>query len=78
MCVVWAYLGPDAELPELPALEWNLVPAAQRYMTKRVQYSNYVQALEGGIDPSHVGFLHGTLARDPGNIFMQDRHPRYG
>jgi phthalate 4,5-dioxygenase len=75
--VVWAYMGTRTELPELPALEWNLVPEPQRYMTKRVQYCNYVQAMEGGIDPSHVPFLHGTLQHDPGNIFQLDRSPRF-
>src|SRR5438552_4417954 len=41
--VVWAYLGPrpPAEIPDLPALEWNLVPAPQRYVTKRVQECNW-------------------------------------
>jgi hypothetical protein len=46
-----------------------------------VQYNNFVQALEGGIDPSHVPFLHGTLDRDAekaaGNIFAFDRQPRF-
>src|SRR5438067_13547564 len=36
--VVWAHLGPSGSvLPELPDLEWNLVPGAQHYITKRVQ-----------------------------------------
>ena len=64
--VVWAYLGPEASPPPLPQLEWNLVPADQRYVTKRVQFNNWFQALEGGIDSSHVSFLHsGELNRDP-------------
>ncbi len=75
--VVWTYMGSRAGGPDLPALEWNLVPAERRHITKRVQYCNYVQALEGGIDPSHVPFLHGTLDPDPGNIVMQDRNPRF-
>jgi phthalate 4,5-dioxygenase len=75
--VVWTYMGSSPELPELPELEWNLVPAEQRYITKRVQYCNFVQALEGGIDPSHVPFLHGTLERDPANVFAQDLNPRF-
>ncbi|MDE3075125.1 MAG: Rieske 2Fe-2S domain-containing protein, partial [Chloroflexota bacterium] len=47
--VVWAYLGP-AQPPDLPAIEWNGVPATQRYVTKRVQECNWAQAVEGGID----------------------------
>jgi phthalate 4,5-dioxygenase oxygenase subunit len=42
------------------------VPAAQRYLSKRWQESNYLQAMEGGIDSSHVSFLHsGDISRDP-------------
>ena len=72
--VVWAYLGPRAEAPELPSLEWNLVPAPQRYVTKRVQECNWVQAVEGGIDPSHSGFLHAPLHTDVSTIGPRDRY----
>src|SRR5436189_6412364 len=33
--VVWTYMGPDHP-PELPELEWNLVPPEQCYVSKRV------------------------------------------
>ncbi|MBV9897520.1 MAG: Rieske 2Fe-2S domain-containing protein [Chloroflexi bacterium] len=73
--VVWAYLGPSATpLPELPEVEWNLVPAAQRYVTKRVQACNWVQAVEGGIDPSHSGFLHAPLHVDLSTLSPRDRY----
>jgi phthalate 4,5-dioxygenase oxygenase subunit len=72
--VVWAYLGSAATLPELPQLEWNLVPAAQRYLTKRVQDCNWAQAVEGGIDPSHSGFLHAPLHVDPATVTPRDRY----
>jgi hypothetical protein len=45
----------------LPDLEWTLVPAAQRLVSKFYQACNYLQALEGGLDPSHISFLHGVL-----------------
>jgi hypothetical protein len=42
------------------------VPANRRYASKRLQACNYLQALEGGIDSSHVSFLHsGALKSDP-------------
>lgn len=64
--VIWTYMGPEAEKPELPAFEWAVVPDNQRYLSKRWQQSNYLQAMEGGIDSSHVSFLHsGDLNRDP-------------
>ena len=66
-------MGARAVPPELPAIEWNLVPQAQRYVTKRVQYSNWVQAIEGGVDPSHSGFLHAPLQRDPNSSDPRER-----
>ena len=72
--VVWAYLGPTSDIPELPDLEWNLLPTAQRYVTKRVQECNWVQAVEGGIDPSHSGFLHAPLHVDPDSVTARDRY----
>ena len=64
--LVWTYLGPPALRPEPPGIEWAHVPPARRYVSKRLQESNYLQAMEGGIDSSHVSFLHGAaLKRDP-------------
>ena len=31
---------------------------AQRFVSKRLQYCNWLQAMEGGIDSSHVSWLH--------------------
>jgi nitrite reductase/ring-hydroxylating ferredoxin subunit len=56
--VIWAYLGPPDEQPALPELEWAMVPDQQRFVSKRLQFSNFAQAMEGGIDSSHVSFLH--------------------
>jgi hypothetical protein len=30
-------------------------------VSKFYQECNYLQALEGGLDPSHISFLHGVL-----------------
>ena len=88
--VVWTYMGPLAELPGLPELEWNLVPERQCYLTKRVQECNWVQAMEGEIDSSHASFLHTRLdpdeddqwAREQGGsrgmlYKMRDKHPHF-
>ncbi len=56
--VIWTYMGPKEFMPELPELEWNLVPDDHRYMTRKIQYNNYFQAIEGGLDSSHISFLH--------------------
>jgi len=64
--VIWTYMGPPAEKPPLPSFEWVHLPPSHRVTTKRWQESNYLQAIEGGIDSSHVSFLHrGDLATDP-------------
>jgi phthalate 4,5-dioxygenase oxygenase subunit len=56
--LVWAYLGPSDLAPELPDLEWGRVPENQRYVVKYNQECNFVQATEGDIDSSHIGYLH--------------------
>lgn len=58
--VIWTFMGDPATKPELPDLEWNLLPKAQTYITIKYQKSNWLQTLEGDIDSSHAGFLHGT------------------
>jgi nitrite reductase/ring-hydroxylating ferredoxin subunit len=50
--VIWAYMGPAAEQPPLPAFEWVQLSASQRFMSRRWQECNYLQAMEGGIDPA--------------------------
>ena len=66
--VVWTYMGPASPPPGLPDLEWALVPERQRFVTKFWQACNYLQGLEGGVDPAHISFLHGILdTRDEGS-----------
>lgn len=64
--VVWIYMGPPELQPPLPEFEFATVPAAQSFTSKRLQASNWLQAFEGGIDSSHVSWLHsGSLNSDP-------------
>jgi phthalate 4,5-dioxygenase len=64
--VLWTYMGPADQQPSLPEWEFAQVPAEQSFMSKRIQESNWLQAMEGGIDSSHVSFLHrGELNSDP-------------
>jgi len=64
--VLWTYMGPADEQPPLPEWEFATVPAKHRFVSKRFQECNYLQAMEGGIDSSHVSFLHsGNLESDP-------------
>jgi len=83
--VLWTYMGPPAHQPPLPEHEWAMVPAAHRYVSKRWQECNYLQAMEGGIDSSHVSFLHRhTMKVDPlfrgarGNEYnLKDLRPQF-
>jgi phthalate 4,5-dioxygenase len=64
--VLWTYMGEPDKQPPLPEYEFATVPANQSFTSKRFQECNWLQALEGGIDSSHVSFLHsGVLNTDP-------------
>jgi phenylpropionate dioxygenase-like ring-hydroxylating dioxygenase large terminal subunit len=64
--ILWTYLGDPESEPARPAFEFVHVPPEQTYTSKRWQESNWLQALEGGIDSSHVSWLHsGGLKSDP-------------
>jgi phenylpropionate dioxygenase-like ring-hydroxylating dioxygenase large terminal subunit len=64
--ILWTYLGDPESRPGLPEFEFAHVPEQQTYTSKRWQESNWLQALEGGIDSSHVSWLHsGGLKSDP-------------
>jgi phenylpropionate dioxygenase-like ring-hydroxylating dioxygenase large terminal subunit len=64
--ILWTYMGPADKQPPLPEWEFTTLPENQRYAAKRLSECNWLQALEGGIDSSHVSFLHrGDLSSDP-------------
>ena len=68
--VVWTYMGPPEHRPAtLPQFDWALVPENQRVVSKMRQVSNYLQGLEGGIDSSHVSFLHASRNPAAGRSF---------
>jgi phenylpropionate dioxygenase-like ring-hydroxylating dioxygenase large terminal subunit len=83
--VLWAYMGPPESKPPLPEYEFATVPREQTFISKRFQECNYLQAMEGGIDSSHVSFLHrGALNQDPlfkgakGNQYnLDDFQPKF-
>jgi phenylpropionate dioxygenase-like ring-hydroxylating dioxygenase large terminal subunit len=59
--MIWTYMGDPEQEPELPKLEWARVPESHRHVSKRLQETNYLQAIEGGIDSSHSNFLHASV-----------------
>jgi phthalate 4,5-dioxygenase len=56
--IVWAYMGPGEKKPAAPEVEWCTLPASHVFVSKRLQECNYLQAMEGGIDTSHVSYVH--------------------
>lgn len=56
--IVWTYMGPADKKPAPPELEWCTLPESHVFVSKRVQYSSYLQAMEGGIDTAHVSYVH--------------------
>ena len=61
--IVWAYLGPKDLPVEFPILEFNTLPAENIYLRKSLLECNYMQALEGQFDSSHIGFLHSFVSK---------------
>ena len=75
--LIWTYMGPDAPPPPLPELEWIDLPDEYKYLSLRVQECNWLQALEGEIDPSHGAILHGRVdggGSGPDRL-VTDTHP---
>ena len=64
--VVWAYMGPAEHQPAEPEVEWCTLPPSHVFVSKRWQRSNYLQAMEGGIDTAHVSYVHSMdVTTDP-------------
>lgn len=81
--IIWAYMGPPALQPPLPKFAWTQVPASHRHVSKVVQESNWLQALEGGIDTSHAPILHRRITSntnkpgiDPSTAWVRGKAPQ--
>ncbi len=82
--VIWVYMGQRSEPPELPQLEANMVTNMETRVQKVQRDCNWMQALEGDIDTSHLSFLHlGAVKPEdaaPGSFDyygVKDRSPKY-
>jgi len=58
--VIFAFLG-KGEPPLLPNYEALGAPETHRFVKKFYQECNYLQSIEGNIDPAHQSFLHKRL-----------------
>ena len=70
--LIWAYMGPAEKKPPFPEFEWCKLPRSHRYVTKFRLECNYLQAMEGDYDVSHVPFLHSSF------LPPQPRNPQGG
>jgi phthalate 4,5-dioxygenase oxygenase subunit len=77
--VIWTYMG-SREVPPLPpAFEISTLPAEQVYPPlMMLEECNWVQALEGDIDSSHIDFVHGKLRAESKQrgTYHRDKRPR--
>lgn len=73
--VIWVYMGPAEKTPPLPDFEYMRVPDTHRGVTKVWQESNWLQALEGGIDSSHAPILHRQIREGATSAGIQTSTP---
>jgi phthalate 4,5-dioxygenase oxygenase subunit len=62
--LIFAYMG-KGEPPLLPSYEFLTAAPEHRYLQKIFIECNYLQALEGDIDPAHISYLHRSLRNRP-------------
>jgi len=72
--VIWVYMGKPQEAPDLPALSANLLPEDDVTIRFILRECNWLQAMEGDLDTSHVGFLHAGSARTEDVSHKKDHH----
>jgi phthalate 4,5-dioxygenase oxygenase subunit len=68
--IVFAYLG-GGDPPAFPDYDCFTAPGEYAFAFKGLWECNWLQGVEGGIDPSHVSFLHRFLQEDPRETYGQ-------
>jgi phthalate 4,5-dioxygenase len=56
--LLWAYLGPPQDMPPFPRFPWMDLPEGHLLVVKMFQDNNYLQGVEGDLDPAHANYLH--------------------
>jgi nitrite reductase/ring-hydroxylating ferredoxin subunit len=59
--IVWTYMGPPEHQKPFRNFGSDDLPREQWRATKLLTYCNYVQAMEGNLDTSHISYLHRNL-----------------
>ena len=81
--MVWVYLGKEETLPPFPAFEFTNLPPESVVVRKALNKCNWVQALEGLLDSSHVHSLHKSWLQTPQPVqgafagMLGDSAPRF-
>jgi len=60
--IVWTYMGPAEAVPPFPAYPWLDLPPSHLLVAKLFQATNYLQGVEGDLDPAHPNYLHRDFA----------------
>lgn len=83
--LLWGYVGPQDDVPDLPEFEWTRVEPDQRYLSRFLVDCNYMQAVEGGLDAARVAALQKAGALGPDDPMgeeaahtVQARETEYG
>ena len=56
--LIWTYMGPRELEPPFPKFPWLDLPPDQLLVVKMYQATNYLQGVEGDLDPAHPNYLH--------------------
>ncbi len=56
--LLWSYMGPRDKEPPFPKFPWLDLPPEKLLVVKMHQDNNYLQGLEGDLDPAHPNYLH--------------------
>jgi phenylpropionate dioxygenase-like ring-hydroxylating dioxygenase large terminal subunit len=62
--MIWTYMGPPEHQPPPPGHELLRTSPSHRHVSKSFEDCNYLQALEGGIDPTHASIMHNMKIGD--------------
>ncbi len=72
--MIWVFMGDRERAPALPPFEATLLPQDQveyRFVQRRC---NWLQAMDGDLDTSHVGLLHFGAARPSNDLDTESRN----
>jgi phenylpropionate dioxygenase-like ring-hydroxylating dioxygenase large terminal subunit len=81
--LLFAYMGPPEEEPMFPIYDTYEIPDLEMVPYRAPFHCNWLQVLDGGIDPVHTSFLHSRVSRSQfsdglaelGELKFVERHP---